>query len=174
MTPEATTLRRQAEFSADGRYRLFLLRQWDAQAPLLAWVGLNPSTADAKVDDPTIRRVMAFSRREGAGGCLMLNLSTIRATDPRDLVRRFHHGGDDTFWADAIMDSMDRFRPPRVVCCWGATVNRADELVRRAQSLGDVLSVAPSVPSTWCLGRTLDDAPRHPLYISKDAPLTPW
>jgi hypothetical protein len=52
----------------------------------MAWVMLNPSTADAEVDDPTIRRCMSFAKREGYDGIEVLNLYGLRATKPKHLL----------------------------------------------------------------------------------------
>ena len=49
----------------------------------IAFVGLNPSTADETSDDPTVRRCIGFARRWGFGGMFMLNAFAYRSTDPR-------------------------------------------------------------------------------------------
>src|SRR6187200_2293770 len=76
---------RSASFSSDRRYRYRLDRWWSDGAPPVVWVMLNPSAADATVDDPTIRRVVALSRSWGFGGCTVVNLFGWRAAHPRDL-----------------------------------------------------------------------------------------
>jgi hypothetical protein len=63
-------------------YRYELRRVWDAQLGLACWVMLNPSTADANEDDPTIRRCVNFARTWGYGGIVVRNLFALRATDP--------------------------------------------------------------------------------------------
>ena len=73
-----------AVISQDGLYRYHLERRW-SDAPFLTFVMLNPSTADAEIDDPTIRRCVGFSKREGAGGIAVVNLYAFRATSPADL-----------------------------------------------------------------------------------------
>jgi hypothetical protein len=59
---------RGAVLSDDGVYRYRLWRIWDDDRAPTAFLMLNPSTADATVDDPTLRRCIAFARRWGAGG----------------------------------------------------------------------------------------------------------
>jgi len=74
-----------ADLSPDGFYRYSLGRRWTPGEKLLVVIGLNPSTADATQDDPTIRRCVGFAKRWGFGGLLMLNLFAYRATDPEEL-----------------------------------------------------------------------------------------
>jgi hypothetical protein len=76
---------RGAALSACGRYRYTLWRIWDEARPPALFVMLNPSTADADVDDPTIRRCMRFARDLGYGGLLVGNLYAYRATNPDEL-----------------------------------------------------------------------------------------
>jgi hypothetical protein len=80
-------LLRSASFSRCGRYRYTLTRRWSADGGTVAFVLLNPSTADARQDDPTIRRCMGLARRWGYGGIEVVNLYAWRATRPRDLRR---------------------------------------------------------------------------------------
>src|SRR5262249_62207047 len=76
------TLRCAAGFSRCGRYRYWLTRTWDAARPAVCWLMLNPSTADAARDDPTIRRCIGLARRWGHGGIVVVNLFAWRAPDP--------------------------------------------------------------------------------------------
>src|SRR5690606_11273664 len=61
-----------AEFSPCRTYRYALWRIWDEQRPTVTWVMLNPSTADEQADDPTIRRVLGFTRAWGAGSAVIV------------------------------------------------------------------------------------------------------
>lgn len=167
-----------ATISDDGRYRYDLTRRWrieDDSAGLGLWVMLNPSTADAEDDDATIRRCIGFSKREGWGGLVVVNLWPLRATEPRELLR----------WAaelDREYGSISR-RPEyqqnaatiarwletpdvvRVVCAWGAhgRLDIARPAVRFfAERAGRTLS---------CFGRTANGEPRHPLRLRADEPL---
>ncbi|TMF61888.1 MAG: DUF1643 domain-containing protein, partial [Chloroflexi bacterium] len=74
-TPAAV---RGATFSADRRYRYRLWRRWDGARPVVAFVMLNPSTADARRDDPTIRRCIGFAKSWGFGGVEVVNLFAYR------------------------------------------------------------------------------------------------
>ena len=74
-----------ADFSACGTYRYALRRIWLPAAPQVLFIGLNPSTADEKSDDPTIRRCLGFARSWGYGGLIVANLFAYRATAPSAL-----------------------------------------------------------------------------------------
>jgi hypothetical protein len=71
-----------ADLDAGGTYRYRLTKTWDRSQPQVTWVMLNPSTATADTDDPTIRRVVGFSRRWGFGSAVVVNLFALRATQP--------------------------------------------------------------------------------------------
>lgn len=58
---------RTALFLPDHRYRYVLTRAW-TKKPKVMWIGLNPSIADASIDDPTIRRCSGFARDWGMAG----------------------------------------------------------------------------------------------------------
>lgn len=154
--------RTSAVMSADGVYRYELCRTWDTGLPPLWFIMLNPSTADALADDPTIRRCVAFAKREHAGGIVVVNLFALRATNPAALHRH----------ADPVGPDADRFYPAhadaRVVVAWGA-----HEFAReRAARAADLLAERNIQPH--CLGTTTAGAPRHPLYLAADTPLAPW
>jgi hypothetical protein len=78
---------RAAAFSRDGRYRYALWREWDAAKPCVLFIGLNPSSADDRRDDPTIRRCTGFARRWGFGRLAVGNLFALRTPHPSQLRR---------------------------------------------------------------------------------------
>ena len=78
---------RHAVFSPCRTYRYALSRVWAADKPYALFIGLNPSTADETLDDPTIRRCIDFAKRWGYGGLVMANLFAYRATDPAVMKR---------------------------------------------------------------------------------------
>ncbi len=176
MTPMPPLTPRGADISACGRYRYRLWRIWDAATVPLGFVMLNPSTADADVDDPTIRRCIAFAKRDGLGGIYVLNLFAYRATDPRALLRL----GAEAIGPrnDATLDLIG-WDTPSVVCAWGAHAvrSRAEAVVQRLRNPGGVLSIATALlprAALLCLGTNKDGSPRHPLYVPADAPLVRW
>lgn len=154
-----------ATFTPDGLHRLTLMRRWGPAAPPLVVIGLNPSTADADHDDPTLRRVREFAKRDGRGSLVMLNLFTLRATDPRDLrIRPFRERSIP--WAEMRALYAPIFASAgRIVCAWGAI--RPDE-EPRAEAVERLALEADR--GLWCLGRTNAGQPRHPLYLRATAP----
>lgn len=153
---------RTAVLSACGTYRYELRRQW-GPAPLCAWVLLNPSTADAEVDDPTIRRCVGFARSWGAGGIVVVNLFALRSRDPAQLGRHADPVGplNESSWQQAAAAA------PVVVCAWGA------HPMAKAAAPALLVALQARGADVRCLGTTKSDAPRHPLYVRADAPLRP-
>ena len=74
-----------AFFSDDRKYRYMLWRHWDPYKPKAVFIMLNPSTADEKVNDPTIERCLRRAAKMGFGKMEVLNLFAFRATDPKKL-----------------------------------------------------------------------------------------
>ncbi len=157
------SVQRAAVISSCGLYRYRLERTW-GDAPPLAFVMLNPSTADANIDDPTIRRCMGFARREGTGGVVVVNLFGLRAADPRALkAARDRRGPENQKALEVVIKT-----GLTIVCAWGAHPLAsgffAREFVRDAKALG-------ARDRIMCLGRAKGGAPRHPLYVRADQPL---
>jgi hypothetical protein len=153
---------RFAVMSPCDRYRYALGRTWDMDLKPVLFVGLNPSTADATNDDPTIRRCTRYAKDWGHGGILMGNLFAIRATDPKDMLRALDPVGDrNDYWLRRLTDLSGR-----VVAAWGAHGGHRG----RAQAVVD----SGVLGSFTVLGLTKDGHPRHPLYMRADCrPLNP-
>jgi hypothetical protein len=147
--------------SGDERYRYTLWRQWnEVERPrYMLMVGLNPSTADATRDDPTIRRCVGFARAEGFDALCMVNLFAFRATNPRVMMAEVDPvGKDNDGWISllSIMAGM-------VVAAWGASGGHRDRDVAVKQML---LNRGRHL---YALGETKEGHPRHPLYLPKSA-----
>lgn len=145
-----------AVFSSDRIYRYELRRTWDASLPTVAFVGLNPSTADETADDPTIRRCIGFAKRWGYGGLVMLNLFAFRATDPRVMRSATDPVGPDNDW------HLTHVKAETIVAAWGAGGLYRGRDHEVWHLLGGRLSA---------LGFTKDGHPRHPLYVRGDTEL---
>jgi hypothetical protein len=148
-----------AIFSPDRRHRYVLRRD---VAPLdgkgtVAFIGLNPSTADETQDDPTIRRCISFARRWGFAELVMLNLYAWRATDPSELLAP----GTDPFGSENLGFLQDEsLAADLVVVAWGT------------HGALDGPGITNFLPKPLhCLGRTKDGHPRHPLYVSGETEL---
>ena len=154
-----TDVKLSAAVSSCGKFRYSLGRHWGSEPDLL-FVMLNPSTADARVDDPTIRRCVGFAKREGAGGIQVVNLFAFRATKPEDMRAAVDPVGPEN--NDFLVDLFGRH--DRAVAAWGSgPYHYRAGFVRRLAAVMDC--------GLLCLGKTKDGSPRHPLYVRADQPL---
>jgi hypothetical protein len=150
-----------AIISPCGRYRYSLTRGNCDQKPVL-FVMLNPSTADALEDDPTIRRCVGFAKSWSYDSIQVVNLFAWRATDPNNLpwksVEAVGPENDDHINQHAKSAGL-------IVCAWGnhvSTSSRASHVIRLLKSSG--------VP-VKCLGRNKSGTPKHPLYLASNTQL---
>jgi hypothetical protein len=141
-----------AILSDDGVYRYTLGRRW-APGPAVLWIMLNPSTADAAVDDPTIRRCIGFSKAWGYSALTVVNLFALRATNPARLYRHEDPVGPVN---DAHIVTQAQ-RAVEAVAAWGTHGALRD----RAEYVRRLVDGIPLV----CLGVTRGGHPRHPLYV---------
>lgn len=167
---------RGAVFSDDPaeRFRFLLWRTWDDSMPPLVWWMLNPSTADEREDDATIRRCIGWAVRWCFGGILVVNAYALRSTDPATMLRapdRVGPGNDDVL--AHVCDYVMSVRTPevlprqRIMLAWGDSIERA-----REQAIASML-LDRQVP-THCLGRTRGGHPRHPVRLGYDTPVGEW
>ena len=151
-----------ATFSDDRVYRYALCRVWDCDGPPFVVIGLNPSTADERQDDPTIRRCIGFAKREGFGAYFMLNLFGLRATYPKVMKAHREPIGVGN---DAAIARIATLPGATVVAAWGthgAHQNRDIDVYSALQALG---------VDVHCFGTTKGGFPKHPLYLPNGAPL---
>lgn len=145
-----------AVISECGRYRYALWRDVGALGGngTALFVMHNPSTADAELDDPTIRRCVGFARDWGYARLAVGNLYAWRATDPQELLLapRDPVGPENDEWLRRLVRGAEL-----VVAAWGARV--PDDY-----PIADVMRLHDQ----WrCLGMTAGGLPRHPLYVKK-------
>ena len=148
------------------KYRYWLKREPQIQMPekgTVLFVMLNPSTADASIDDPTIRRCRGFAKLWDCNGIIVANLYALRSTDPKQLWNSDDPvGKSNDYWLRTLAsEHID------VVCAWGANAKqeRVDKFKLMMGEVGARL---------WCLGTTKSGVPKHPLYIKADQPLLEW
>ncbi len=151
----------------DGDYRYHLTRRWGPKIDTVVWVMLNPSTADADVDDPTIRRCISFSAELGADSLRVVNLYAYRATDPKHLLAVEDPVGpmNNTVIRETLLAARAMRSP--VIGAWGVNA--------RADRVSEFVTIADEcrVP-LHCLGITKSGMPRHPLYVLGSTRPTPW
>ena len=148
--PLCTVRGNAATFSDDGLYRYRLTRRWGAGG-CVAWVMLNPSTANATHDDPTIRRCIGFSQAWGYGSLVVVNLFAFRSADPGYLSMEKDPVGPDND-AQIVRACAES---NLVMVAWGAH----PIAVKRAKL------VMPLLPtSLHCLDTTRSGQPSHPLF----------
>lgn len=153
-----------AYFSPNRTYRYWLQRSWEPGLPVLAVIGLNPSTADEVADDPTIRKVIGFAERLECGGILMLNLGAYRATKPA-----VWRTALDPIGPENRVDDLQRYLYGRnvlyTVAAWGSNGRYA---------LAQCKAVREGIQDLWCWGTTSDGWPRHPLMLPYSTKLLKW
>ena len=144
-----------AVLSDDRVHRYWLGRIWDRALPLLVVCMFNPSTADGQKDDPTIQRLCKWARLWGYGGILVINLYSLRSSDPADV-----RVSGKLAWGDAqheaighALDIAAKQKTP-VLAAWGDLACSADIIPFTKAAAGIDLI---------CLGQTKSGAPKHPM-----------
>lgn len=143
-----------ALFSEDRLHRYKLWRIWDAEKPLIMFIGLNPSKANEVKGDPTIRCVGDFADRWGYGGFYMTNLYSLVSPNPEDLITCDDPVRDnDQHLAVVASLCLD------VVFAWGK--------FKMTESRSTVAK--NMFPDALCIGKK-DGQPYHPLWAGMWAP----
>lgn len=157
-------MERAATISESGLYRYSLTRRWGPNKLFVLWIMLNPSTADDKIDDPTIRRCISFTRGWGYDALEVVNLFALRSPNPQDLRDCMEAGMDPIGRENDRMIDFAAGRAARVIAAWGAHTMAEDRC-------WDVNNLPGMSPIVECLGRTKNGNPRHPLYVKSDTKL---
>lgn len=141
----------------EGAYRYALARRW-ADGPALGIVMLNPSTADAERDDPTILQCIKIAQTWGYDGIEVRNLFAYRSTKPEGLLLVKDPIGPKN---NAYLANL----PGPVLCAWGAH----GRMMQRDR-------LAPLPGPQFVLGLSRDGIPLHPLalqYMGRAIPREP-
>lgn len=157
---------RSAGISTCGTFRYWLRRRW-ADGPRLLFVMLNPSTADAEIDDATIRRCATFAHTHDFGSLEVVNLFAFRATDPRELARMAWQVGPEN---DEQVGTAAR-GADAICVAWGAIGERGPAS-DRVQIVAPLLRAAGK--PLQCLKVTRSGFPQHPLYLPSSCKLMAW
>lgn len=162
-------MERGAILSDCQRYRYVLWRRWDKEKPRLVFIMLNPSTADAELDDATIRVCMGRAHRMGYGGIRVINLFGWRATDPKVLMTAADPIGEANRYLETHHGAGDDLN----IAAWGdggLLKGRARERYREALN---ILCIDYAT-RLYCLGLTKAGQPKHPLRIAYSVEPTVW
>ena len=152
-----------ATFSDCERYRYHLWRRWE-DGPSVAFLMLNPSTADADRNDPTIERCHRRAVSMGFGALEVVNIFAYRATDPKDLKKAKRPVGplnDET-----LLETIQR--TDMTVCAWGSHGDHKDRDKEVRQLIRD------NRLDVTVLALTSKGQPRHPLYMPYSATPVSW
>lgn len=161
MTTTDLFMEREAVISDCGKYRYLLRRAWDHGKPRVLFVMLNPSTADATVDDATIRSCIRLARSWGYGSFEVVNLFGFRSTDPEGMGEAEDPiGPENDHIARAAVGRCDM-----AICAWGA------HWMAKTRTGAMVSLITSQRPVAYCVGRTKSGAPKHPLYIKSGTEL---
>lgn len=147
-------MKKDAILSEDRKYRYVLSRIWDESKPLVVIIGLNPSTADEKDDDNTIKKCINFSKNWGYGGLYMLNLFAFVATAPSDMFNASSPIGEEN---SKYIEKYSKLSD-KVICAWGNNgnfKNRSKEVLL-------------NIENKFYLKLNKTGEPAHPLYLNKN------
>ncbi len=137
-----------------GNYRYLLWREWNSNLKTVSFIMLNPSRADAEINDPTITRCINFARSWGYGRLEVVNLFAYRTSKPSLLKQAVEPIGrdNDRYIVEAVK------RSDKVILAWGnhGTWQKQDLYI---------LQLLKTYTHLYSLGITKKGCPRHPLYL---------
>ena len=138
---------RRAEFSIDKKERYSLKREWDKSKNKILYIMLNPSLADDKNDDPTIRRLISFTKKYNYGGFLVGNIFTTITPNPKEIDKSKGISDKNFEKLLKLINEVDQ-----IVYAWG-------DNIEEPQLLKEL------VLNPKCFGKNLNGSPKHPLYL---------
>ena len=144
---------RKARFSIDKKHRYRLSRHWDLNKPQLLYIMLNPSIGNEKIDDPTIRRLLSFTRKFDYGGFFVGNLFTYITPNPKTLDTSIGLTNKNLNILTNLVSKVDK-----VVYAWGNAFEEPNEL-------------KTFISNPMCFGKNINGTPKHPLYLPSDSKL---
>jgi hypothetical protein len=145
-------MKRDAIISECGKYRYSLMREWNKNKGKVLFIMLNPSKADDKEDDPTVKRCINFAKDWGYGGLMIGNLFSYRTTYPKELFKtKYPEGKDNLKYIKQMIKRSDL-----VICAWGNKQGIPPKYLCELTDLHYLKLLAD--------GKT----PGHPLFIKKD------
>jgi hypothetical protein len=152
-------------------YRYTLTRIWDTGRRILVWVLLNPSTADATINDPTLVKCRMLADQWGYGGVILLNLFAYRATKPEGLLRVEPVGEFNDEW---IRRTLANPRVGDVIVGWGNGNAAAKLVAGRASQVLEIIRQTLHADRLACVGINQNGTPKHPLYLPYSVERIPY
>lgn len=160
----------EAIISPCRRYRYWLARlikPTTGKPKVVSFIMVNPSTADAHEDDPTIRSCKRIALRNGATHMVVVNLYAARSTEVKKLARmRDPVGLTNDFYLRRSL------KADVVIVAWGSRKKMPPCAMTRVSRL--CMFADERDVMLQCLGTTKHGDPRHPLFIRSDTPLERW
>ncbi len=144
---------RNARFSNDKKHRYKLSRHWDLNKPQILYIMLNPSIGNESIDDPTIKRLLSFTRKFDYGGFFVGNLFTYITPNPKTLDTSIGLTNKNLNILHNLVSKVDK-----VVYAWGNSIEEPNEFKK-------------FISGPMCFGKNLDGTPSHPLYLPSSSEL---
>ncbi len=157
----AENSQKTAVLSECGLYR-YRLTRGDLSDPLV-FIMLNPSTADASEDDPTIESCLRFVKANDKTGLIVYNLYSMRSRDPGSLWASLDPVGVDN--DRHLLEAAQKHK--NIVCAWG--VNARPDRVKVVAGL-----LLENGVSLLCIGKNKHGSPQHPLFKKAKKLVEPW
>lgn len=153
-------MNKSAFLSKDNQYRYMLKREWRNDGTLFAFFGVNPSTANAHIDDATVRKWIGFTKRNEGRGFLVGNVFAYRSTNVKALADVDDPvGGEEAYnWLDVIIERADVLVP-----CWGNIEKVPNRLQIHFPNLMRRMLISKKPIKTF--GYTKGGHPKHPLFL---------
>ena len=144
---------RNARFSNDKKHRYRLSRHWDLNKPEILYIMLNPSIGNESIDDPTIKRLLSFTRKFDYGGFFVGNLFTYITPNPKTLDTSIGLTNKNLNILSNLVSKVDK-----VVYAWGNSIEEPNEFKK-------------FISGPMCFGKNLNGTPSHPLYLPSSSEL---
>ena len=144
---------RNARFSNDKKHRYKLSRHWDLNKPQILYIMLNPSIGNESIDDPTIKRLLSFTRKFDYGGFFVGNLFTYITPNPKTLDTSIGLTNKNLNILHNLVSKVDK-----VVYAWGNSIEEPNEFKK-------------FISGPMCFGKNLNGTPSHPLYLPSSSEL---
>ena len=140
---------RSAIISKDKKFRYELTRKW-SEMPMLTYIMLNPSKANDKVDDSTVKRLIFFSKKFGYGGFFVGNIFPKITPYIKELYKDTSHDiKKNTMHIESMIN-----KSSKVVYAWGNSLESTP------------IWISKIVKNPYCFGFNKNGSPKHPLYLN--------